>query len=438
MVNISTRIIKLLSSTKLTILLFIFLLPLLIIGGTFPQHYPAAYYYKYGLPGHIFLLLGLNSVFQSPIFTILLLLFLLNILACLYVRIPKKFKSSRHIPLLPLDHIKNMKFHTTSTKTYTEIENYLKKRGYKLKNKNRNCSVFTKGEIGWWGAEIAHLGLLTIIIAGIISSTLSKEYFFQLTPGESAQFSNYTVQLKTFKIPLYPDGTPRQYISTILLAGRNTKSFTAIISVNHPLNYKGYLIYQSSYGIAPFKIGKAEILVTNSYGRKTTLQVPFARPVTFTLPISNSKVTIFCPVFIPDFVYDIAAKKIYSRSMEHKNPALMCKISYNKKLTTGWLFLNYPQFNTISFKKIRFSLEAYKPIYYSGIEINYDPGTKPFIIGSIIFLMGIFLSFYIPFQRIWICQKDRDTILIGGISYRGDKVLIKDLSQLSGGKIEVE
>jgi cytochrome c biogenesis protein ResB len=61
--------------------------------------------------------------------------------------------------------------------------------------------------------------------------------------------------LKGFDVPKYRDGKPRQYISDVHVisgmgdsaSGRKPEVLHAKISVNHPLRWNGWWLYQSSY-----------------------------------------------------------------------------------------------------------------------------------------------------------------------------------------------
>ncbi len=311
------------------------------------------------------------------------------------------------------------------------MEKRLRKKGYRIRGKKDGCTILTRGESGWWGAEIVHLGLLIVIVGGIISARFSENYYLQLIPGETGEFAGNKIRLLDFQIPTYPDGTPRQYISQIVLFGNQTTQ-TATLKVNHPVKFRGYWIYQSSYGISPYRIKNLEIVVESGntkYPETTTAVITFGKFVTST--VLGHSLTFYCPLFIPDFVYDIDSHRIYSRSPDHNNPAVYCEIFTDGEKNSGWLFLKFPHFNSLNIKNMSFYLRAYTPIYYSGLEINRDPGTTLFIIGSLIMIAGLFLSFYIPFQRIWICRCDTGTC-IGGISYRGQKRLIEDIKDAIG------
>ena len=430
------KIIKQLSSTRLTIFLFVILIPLLILGGVIPQNYPSAYYhYNFGKFSIILEILGITHIFSSKMFLLVMTLFLLNLLACLYRRIPQKIRVHRQKKILTPSQVNQLRIKThLPEESIEEVIKKFKDKGYKVVVQKGDAWFLRKGLSGWWGVEVVHLGLLLIFLAGIITATCSKSYFFQILPGEKKEIeNNLFIKLVDFEIPLYPDGTPSQYISTIeLLRGRHLVD-KATIKVNSPLRFKGYWIYQSSYGIAPFSIKSARLKFYME-GVTEVVTVPFRKNVSLILK-NGYPLEISCPVFIPDFEFDIQTQRVLTRSLEHNNPALLCKFSLSGRKIIRWLFLNFPQFSH-SNEHFKVELLSYTPVYFSGIEVNRDPGDTLFIMGGILIFSGLLIILYFPFQRIWIV-KTENGFVAGGISYRGERKLKKEFEEISGEKNEM-
>lgn len=75
-----------------------------------------------------------------------------------------------------------------------------------------------------------------------------------LCAGECVDLDGDVLALKRFDVPKYPDGSPRQYVSSVHVVCPNGEGAPSVvnaeISVNHPLRHKGRWIYQSSYDAA--------------------------------------------------------------------------------------------------------------------------------------------------------------------------------------------
>ena len=102
--------------------------------------------------------------------------------------------------------------------------------------------------------HLLHLGFLLAIGALALKAVfMPPKMQVALAPGESAAIDGGVLVLKGFEVPKYPDGRPRQYISDVhVVSGMNgpvqkPEVHHAKISVNHPLRWNGWWIYQSSY-----------------------------------------------------------------------------------------------------------------------------------------------------------------------------------------------
>ena len=104
-----------------------------------------------------------------------------------------------------------------------------------------------------------HLGFLLAVGAlALKAAFMPPRMQASLKPGESAEIDGGVLVLKGFDVPKYSDGKPRQYISDVHVisgmgdaaSGRKPEVRHAKISVNHPLRWNGWWLYQSSYDAA--------------------------------------------------------------------------------------------------------------------------------------------------------------------------------------------
>lgn len=108
--------------------------------------------------------------------------------------------------------------------------------------------------------HLLHIGfLLAIASLALKAMFMPSRMRVALRPGESAALQDGVLALKRFSVPKYPDGKPRQYVSDVHMlsmgkaddagSGR-PRAEHASISVNHPLRWNGWWIYQNSYDSA--------------------------------------------------------------------------------------------------------------------------------------------------------------------------------------------
>ncbi len=111
------------------------------------------------------------------------------------------------------------------------------------------------------GAHLCHLGILVLLLGGILSSSVSVDGILTLKNGQKSHIYvdnehgqetrtwqlPFEVELTAFTIQTYPGSRKaRNYISDIKLYAEG-KTFPAQISMNRPLRYNGYSIYQSGF-----------------------------------------------------------------------------------------------------------------------------------------------------------------------------------------------
>jgi cytochrome c biogenesis protein ResB len=195
------NILKFLKSIKLAVGLISYITITSILATLVPQGDDAGFYlanYPEILSG-IILFTGFDNYFKSLLFLIPSLLFFLNLLVCSVDRLAR------------------------------EIGGRAKKR---------------------FGPDILHLGLLALIIGAILSFMGREEGRIYMAEGDKVKIEKrYAITLKSFKSLTYPDGRPRDWISTVDIEDGDgsllVKDFP--IEVNSPLAVAGISIYQVSF-----------------------------------------------------------------------------------------------------------------------------------------------------------------------------------------------
>ena len=74
-----------------------------------------------------------------------------------------------------------------------------------------------------------------------------KAAFINLGAGYLVQPLPFSILVKDFRIEHYPSGQPKSFESDLVIH-ENNDSIEKTIAVNHPLSYRGYTIYQASFG----------------------------------------------------------------------------------------------------------------------------------------------------------------------------------------------
>lgn len=107
--------------------------------------------------------------------------------------------------------------------------------------------------------HVLHIGLLLAVsVLALKAAFMPPRLQVTLHPGESAMLQDDVLVLKGFSVPKYCNGRPRQYVSDVHMVSMergvdgksNPQASHAKISVNHPLRWNGWWIYQNSYDAA--------------------------------------------------------------------------------------------------------------------------------------------------------------------------------------------
>ena len=213
-----------------------------IAQGNTPDWYVKTYPDWHG----IILTLGLDDVFGSWYFIALLILLCLNLTLCSLIRIRSVVKASKEAS----SHAASRKTATfLSAENTAQLRDLLDSRRYK-KETFGETTVYSKNAIGWYGSFITHLAILLTVLFGAAALYLPKVTDQTCIPGEQLIMEDgAAIAVESFRIE--NEAGELDYASVIEISlpdGRN--SGKERISVNYPLSFGGYKVYQQTYGTA--------------------------------------------------------------------------------------------------------------------------------------------------------------------------------------------
>ncbi len=90
--------------------------------------------------------------------------------------------------------------------------------------------------------------------------------------------------------------------------------------------------------------------------------------------------------------------------------------------------------NPSAFKPYTFYLEGLESKFYTGLQVNRDPGVSIVWIGSFLMIGGFFITFFMSHRRIWVrvsSTKQGSTISIAGTSNKNPVGLQRELAHLA-------
>src|ERR1043165_5740699 len=443
----SRELVEFFASIKLAMFLFLFI-AITATNGTVIQQgeRPETYIQEYGEDAYrLFLRLGFTDVYHTWWFTSLLGLLCVNSLTCFYKRFPAVWRSMKQDKVsVSLPFIKGMKQQAevlipgTKESVAQQLAQHYVAKGYRVLAKNEGGEVTlyaTKGVMGRVGAHMAHLSATVIVLGGLLGSYYGFQEFGVCLEGQTYHIprGNFDLKVEKFWIDYHENGSVKSYNSTLTVLEGSESRMTKTITVNDPLVYKGIWFYQSSYGDAWDQIEVARINIKYKESEKVVKTIDLEWQKEQTLSELNLKLAI--TDFVADFAFNSTEKKVYSKTIEHANPAI--KLTVNERSTvqaTPWIFYQFPDLFEIKDSKYQFELIGYKPKKYTGLQIAKNPGINIVWIGSTMIVVGITLSSFIYHRRLWtkiIPSADGVTVHVGGTTHKSQIDFQKEFRKLS-------
>ena len=420
------------SSVKLAIVLLIIITVSSTLGTFIPQmRSPEEYVARYGQLGNLLNGLQLTRLYKSWWFVFLLFLFALNIIVCTLKRLSPKLKKAFK-PRIAIEEkeaavlkIKEKLKNSLSLAVTKEgLKKELSSRHYRLRETEKENKTFLlarKRILGWFGADIVHLGLLTIIAGGIISGIGGFRRSLTFSEGSLLDVprAEFKLRLEKFETEFYPNGAVKDWKSTLTVLEKDNPVLKKVVEVNHPLSYKGFVFYQSGYGWN-WTNPSVEIWIKKkddpSFLKKTELKLRQR------VRLEGEDIDVAVLKFIPDFV--IGEKgQITTRSLEPNNPAAFIEgWQAEEKIFSGWIFARFPDFDRIHSEKetgLAFELKNFKAGQYSVIQASRDPGVNFIWVGCTLTMVGLFFAFYWPTREIKAVLEEAQNktgITLGGLA----------------------
>ena len=434
------------NSVKLAIFLLIIITLVSMLGSLIPQHRSLdEYVARYGQFAHLLNQLQLTKLYQSLWFIALLCLFALNIIVCTLTRLSPKLRKAFH-PKLEIEakeitvlKIKGeFKKNIGLDKAKKELKKELRSRHYRLKEVERGNKTFLlarKRILGWFGADVVHIGILIILAGGIISGAggFRKNLTFSEGDIRGIPGAEFKLRLDKFETEYYPNGSVKDWKSTLTVLEKEEPILSKVIEVNHPLSYKGFVFYQSSYGwnwtntSVGIWIRKRK---DPSFLRKTEMKVGQR------VNLEGENIHISVLNFIPDFIIN-DRNEVTSRSLQPNNPAAFIEgWKGDEKIISGWIFSKFPDFARIHSEKetdLSFELKNFKAGQFSVIQAAKDPGVNFIWVGCTFLMIGLAFAFYWPTREIKVILEEsqgKTEVIAGGIASKSREALQSEFEEI--------
>ena len=371
---------------------------------------PAAYtswlasiHSKYGGWTPVFDKLGLFSVFTSIWFKGITVLLATSILACSINRAPRLWKLAFH----PHTRMGETFFtHAPLRATVLasagpdtaidDVRTVLKSHRFRTITDPGDDEVNLYADRFRWGpfgTVIAHVSFVIILVGFFLSATTGfKNTNFVAPVGSTVQVGNGTglsVKAMSFNDAYYENGSPKDYVSDLIIYKNGVQVDRQMVRVNQPLKQDGVSFYQSFFGEA------AAIQVKDSAG-KTIYGDAVA--LTFTSDDGAHSIGQF-RIKAKGLTVEVAVAA--SGKPDPKIKAGQAEITvFQNGATTSDASQVVDQGKPATIAGASYTFQRTLP--YTGLIVAHDPGANFVWVGSVLLVCGLFLVFFFPHRRIWV------------------------------------
>jgi cytochrome c biogenesis protein len=339
---------------------------------------------------------GLDDVFHTKWFLILLLLFTLNLLLCGLKRLKRDISAApKEVLIPPGDVMKRMGNAVYVPKK--DIRSILEDLKFETKVifHSPDSAYLEKGRISKYGVHFVHGSILVILFGSLLGLLFGFQGFIELKKGDVRSYITirdknpfkkdlpFAVRCRDFKIEFYPDGTPRDYASHVEILKNGEVILERKIRVNDPLKYGGLYFYQASYGKEGrfyFEIdGKKRILGEREVLREGDLAMRVLR---------------------------------YESSIHNFGPGVLVVYLNGQNPETTWFLKDVEKMaeKKLAGKIVR--LKDIKEELYTVLEVRKDPGVHVVLLGFSLLLFGLFLNFFTSYKTLRLKKDEGGTWII--------------------------
>ena len=328
--------------------------------------------------------------------------------------------------------------------TSATVARFLKSRYKKIRNRETpdiNYFFGEKGRFSHFGVYLVHLSVLLILIGSLLGSFFGFEAFVNILEGERINAValrkkmatlklGFEVRCDKFSVDFYENGAPKEYRSDLSFFIDGKKAKKAVLLVNHPVQFREVTFYQQSYGSV--HRGKVRLRISAPQLGPEDTAIEVEADKLYDLPRGEGRFS----------VRDIRD------NMMGLGPAVLIFVQPREgKETHFWVFLNQgmvkgrlprpmarsPEFNPSAFNPYTFFLDGVGTKYFTGLQVNKDPGVPMVWLGCFVMVFGFFITFFTSHRKTWVRvsgEGDRIRISVAGTANKDPAGLKRHLEKL--------
>lgn len=419
--NIFKRIIKSFYTMKVGIILLVVIALASLIGTVIPQgNDPSFYRHTYSpLMAEIILAFKFDDMYFSPWYLFLTGLLLINLFLCSVNRFRPIIKSSFKDPdiekkLANINDFRDIGEVNDSRKLFKDLGFG----DYKETTINGNNIKYKfSNKIGHLGSWLTHLSIIVIILAFGYGRYKGFDETVYGVPGETLELENsdYKIRIDNYNVLFREDFTVEQYITEMTVLDKDDKEVKKGTSmVNHPFRFGDFNVYQNSTGWAV-----DALLFKNEKSYKEKILYKSEVFVE-----DDKKIALQLADFYPDFDSKNPTKPRTTTPFL-KHPVALYALFYDgERVDMGLNHIGDP----IEWEEYTFVLE--NPRMFTLLQVAKDPAVPIALVGGIILLVGLFLSFYVNPKEMILVEEDGNKNKIFIKQSKNDKIFERKVNTI--------
>lgn len=398
MKSLSSVFLRFLGSMNLAITLLVAVALSSIIGTMLKQNEPYQnYIIKFGPFWHeVYQSLGLYDVYSSAWFIAILSFLVVSTSICVTQNGPGVLRSLQNFrERISTQSLRTMKQYQ-EWNTDVDIDQafnglcyYFKKAGYRLRTHKKEHSytlAVMNGASNRIGYLLTHIAIVVICVGGLIDGNLPLKVkamtgqlrieknndarvseipdssvlgvdnpsfrasvsipegktvnvaFLNIADGYFVQQLPFSIEVLDFRIEHYESGQPKSFESDLLIHDPDAEQALAeTISVNHPLIYKGYTIYQASFTDGGSKLDLLMHQLRNQ--NNTSVAINGRINETLSINTSNTPLILELDEFRLFNIFPVAEEEVSDRKFKDQGPNFTFKL--RKQDGSAIEFVNY-------------------------------------------------------------------------------------------------
>ena len=406
------KILNYLRSMRFGILLLILIAVFSIVGSVIPQGKELSWYVEnYPNIHPALLVLQFHRIFKSWYFVLLLVLLCLNLTLCSVLRIFSVVRASKteladtaRLPVVRLPQAGRELLEQHLADTRCRRADFGETR------------VYCKRRFGRYGSFVTHLAILLTVLFGAAALYLPQVFDRDCMPGESvllpAKDGAAAFSVGSFRAT---DESGRlDFTSELTITLPDGRSKSGEISVNHPMSFGPYKVYQQTYGTA------GSITVTNlTNGGSDT----FTMTELSFLSMDNVSGVWFVALY-PDYILNPDGKIMPVDTGDRSYPHPVYYVQTVEGETKA-MRLMQPG-DVIEIAPLRFTFND--PVSYPGLRIKHTPQLVNALLIACFALMiaGLTVTFFLPPVLV---KVDDEGYAVGGPKPEGTRIELQALLQ---------